>query len=82
MTAALRWYKLSHPCLDCSEGDPVVLQFDHVRGVKSFTIGTHNPKIGSIRKVWGEIQKCEVVCANCHSRRTARRRVERGWVPA
>lgn len=61
-----------HPCTDCGETDPVVLEFDHL-GEKSFEISA-----GIAYRGWqafrDEIAKCEVVCANCHSRRTARRR--------
>jgi len=62
----------AHPCVDCGETDPVVLEFDHLRD-KAFAIG---PALS--QKNWNsileEIEKCEVVCANCHRRRTARRR--------
>jgi hypothetical protein len=62
----------THPCVDCGETDPIVLEFDHLRD-KSFSIGPH-----LVRRTWksilDEIVKCEVVCANCHRRRTARRR--------
>jgi hypothetical protein len=62
----------THPCVDCGEGDPVVLEFDHLRD-KSFSIGQV-----LTRRRWqvilDEIKKCEVVCANCHRRRTAQRR--------
>jgi len=62
----------SNPCIDCGEADPVVLEFDHLRD-KSFDLGTafHARSWDSIL---AEIEKCEVVCSNCHSRRTARRR--------
>ena len=65
-------YFASHPCIDCGEADPVVLEFDHLRD-KSFSIGqaVHNRNWQSIVE---EMAKCEVVCANCHRRRTARRR--------
>jgi hypothetical protein len=61
----------SHPCVDCGENDPVVLEFDHV-GDKAFNISK-----GLRDRPWtavlDEIGKCDVVCANCHRRRTARR---------
>ncbi|CAN5900054.1 hypothetical protein BH23ACT8_BH23ACT8_06290 [soil metagenome] len=62
----------THPCVECGEEDPIVLEFDHLRD-KAFSIG------GALEcRAWqdilDEMQKCEVVCANCHRRRTARRR--------
>ena len=62
----------THPCLDCGEADPVVLEFDHL-GDKAFNIssGLH---ARSWEAVLAEMKKCEIVCANCHRRRTARRR--------
>ncbi len=64
----------AHPCADCGESDVLVLEFDHV-GEKSFGIAT------ALRdRLWPdilvEIGKCDVVCANCHRRRTAQRG---GW---
>ena len=64
-------YFASHPCTDCGEGDPVVLEFDHL-GDKLFTIGqvlTYR----SWSDILAEMEKCEVVCANCHRRRTKKR---------
>src|SRR5205085_5907081 len=57
-------YFAEHPCVDCGESDPLVLEFDH-RGEKLFTIAR------ALRdKDWGailpEIAKCDVRCANCH----------------
>jgi hypothetical protein len=66
--AAIRWYKSTHPCTDCGEADPVVLEFDHLGG-KDFNLSTGGSR--SLTLVIAEIQKCEVVCANCHRRRTA-----------
>jgi hypothetical protein len=65
-------YFRSHPCTDCGESDPVVLEFDHLRD-KAFDIGGHLVNVGW-QKLLAEIAKCEVVCANCHRRRTASRR--------
>jgi hypothetical protein len=65
-------YFVVHPCVDCGERDPVVLEFDHLRD-KRFAISSqlHGR---NWQTILDEIEKCEVVCANCHRRRTARRR--------
>lgn len=67
-------YLSSRPCVDCGESDPVVLEFDHVRGEKAFSVST------GVRKSWktieAEIAKCDIRCANCHRRKTAQ---ERGY---
>jgi ribosomal protein S15P/S13E len=64
-------YLREHPCVDCGESDPIVLEFDHLRD-KEFGIAS-----GIRSRPWpdvlDEIAKCEVVCANCHRRRTTRR---------
>lgn len=66
-------YLADHPCVDCGEAEVVCLEFDHVRGEKR----------GNIAKMLGdypwatieaEIAKCDVRCANCHRRKTARQR--------
>ena len=71
-TAYLVDFFRTHPCIDCGETDPVVLEFDH-RADKLFNIGSDltNRKWEA---VLDEMRKCDVVCANCHRRRTARRR--------
>lgn len=58
-------------CVDCGESDPIVLQFDH-----------REDKINGVSRMvsdgcsWDlikeEIKKCDVVCANCHMKRTAK----------
>ena len=64
-------YLATHPCVDCGENDIVCLEFDHI----------HGPKVNSISDMLGnygwaaieaEIAKCEVRCANCHRRKTAK----------
>jgi hypothetical protein len=43
-TAYLLEYFMEHPCTDCGESDPVVLEFDHLDGgTKSFNIGQALP---------------------------------------
>lgn len=64
-------YLRKHPCVDCGETDIVVLEFDHLRD-KKFGIA-QGLRDREWQSVLDEMAKCEVVCANCHRRRTARR---------
>jgi len=72
-----RWileYLSTHPCVDCGENDPVVLEFDHVRGRKKGAICAMVYHRGfSLKVIKAEVAKCEVRCANCHRRRTAKK---------
>ena len=65
-------YLLSHPCVECGERDIIVLEFDHrAQYTKKFDVmsATHGH---SWKMIEAEIKKCDVVCANCHKRRTAK----------
>lgn len=64
-------YLRAHPCVDCGEEDIVVLEFDHLRDKRANVSSLMNTS--EIWRIKDEITKCEVVCANCHRRRTARR---------
>lgn len=65
-------YLNEHPCVDCGETDPVVLDFDHVRGEKSYNVGAAiSGSCRSWKSIMIEIAKCEVRCANCHRKKTA-----------
>jgi hypothetical protein len=70
-TAYLIGFFAEHPCVDCGETDPVVLEFDHLRD-KEFSISS-GVRDRNWASVLDEIAKCDVVCANCHRRRTAQR---------
>ena len=61
----------SHPCVVCGENDPLVLEFDHL-GEKEFNI-SKGVRDRGWHAVLMEMAKCDVVCANCHRRRTAQR---------
>ena len=65
----LEYFK-THPCVDCGESDPVVLEFDHLRD-KEFDIGVAM-RGGNWARILAEIEKCVVRCANCHRRKTAK----------
>ena len=64
-------YLETHPCVDCGESDPVVLEFDHVRGEKVMDIAGMKARAASLFTIDNEIAKCDVRCANCHRRKTA-----------
>lgn len=68
----LRQYLQEHPCVDCGESDIVCLDFDHVRGEKVENIAILIKAGGSWDKLIEEISKCDIRCANCHRKRTAR----------
>ncbi len=68
-------YLLKNPCVDCGETDIVTLDFDHKRDKKHnvSNLMRHDYSLEQIEK---EIAKCEVRCANCHRRKTAK---EQEW---
>ena len=68
-------YLRAHPCVDCAETDPVVLEFDH-RGDKIKAVSSLIAAGCGWDTISKEIAKCDVRCANCHRRKTA---VEQGW---
>ena len=69
-------YLLINPCVDCGENNPTVLDFDHVKGKKIIEVSRMVSQGYSWEKIKKEIAKCEVRCANCHRKKTAK---EAGW---
>lgn len=65
-------FLLEHPCVDCGEGDPVVLDFDHIDPAEKTDSVSQLFRNGAYKKAFEEIEKCIVRCANCHRRRTAK----------
>lgn len=53
---------------------PEAMDFDHVRGEKYSN--AWQMLTTSKRTLLAEIEKCELVCANCHRKRTQRRRLD------
>lgn len=77
VTTFIEGYKKGHSCVDCgfSGADfPYVLDFDHLNAgtSKKFNIGNWSRSVLSIEAIQMEIEKCELVCANCHRIRTFR----------
>jgi len=73
--ARMAAYLATHPCVDCGECDPAVLDFDHV-GEKRELVSALVARAAPWPRIEEEIARCEVRCANCHRRVTARRA---GW---
>ena len=67
-------YLKTHPCIDCGESNPVMLEFDHLSD-KKYGIARMMQNY-TWEQILIEIEKCEVVCANHHKVRTAK---QQGW---
>jgi hypothetical protein len=66
----LRSYKTEKGCADCGyNSHHAALEFDHVLSGKELNVCTAK----SIEQAKKEIEKCEVVCSNCHKIRTYNR---------
>lgn len=62
-------YKMK-PCADCEVEHPYyVMQLDHIKGEKVDKVSAL-VKSASLGAVLEELEKCDVVCANCHAYRT------------
>ena len=70
-TLAMRAYKTMRGCSVCGYNKcDTALDFHHVRGEKSFTIsGAVAGKNVSWERIVEEMNKCEILCRNCHAER-------------
>lgn len=58
-------YLSSHPCEHCWEDRPVVLEFHHTNAeAKEYSVSSMCSM--SLEKIISEIEKCQVLCCNCH----------------
>lgn len=75
LTEWLHNLKESSPCSDCKVYYPYyVMQFDHVRDAKEINISMAINRDWTQNRIQQELDKCELVCANCHAKRTHMRR--------
>lgn len=64
---------LTHHCIVCGESDPIVLDFDHRDPETKYKSISEIYSSGmSIKCLREEIDKCDILCANCHRRKTAK----------
>lgn len=59
-------YLQNHPCINCGESNPAVLEFDHKNPddkIKTISDLVRNVSFSGLTE---EIKKCDVRCINCH----------------
>lgn len=68
--------KTETPCTDCGiRYHYSVMDFDHVRGEKRYPVSKIVAANIGFDYLLEELEKCDVVCANCHRLRTFARKV-------
>ncbi len=74
----VRKLKEGGPCADCGVSYPYyVMDFDHLdmfTKEKDINFLSNTGRIGAVKR---EIEKCEIVCANCHRVRTHQRYIDK-----
>lgn len=69
--------KCKQGCLRCKIKDPRVLEFHHLdTGKKEFNIADYYYSHYSFERLEQEIEKCVIVCANCHRILHAEKRIK------
>lgn len=68
-------FLVRNPCIDCGNDDLEVLEFDHLDpSEKKYNVS--EMLAFPWRTIQAEIDKCVVLCSNCHTRKTRR---QFGW---
>jgi hypothetical protein len=69
--------KSTTACTDCNRiYPPYIMQFDHVAGEKRGAVANLVREGVSLETLQAEIDKCELVCGNCHTERTHSRKLD------
>jgi hypothetical protein len=72
----LRKMKEAGSCADCEKKYPYyVMEYDHLDSEKKTRCVSISVNYGSFKTLQKEIDKCELVCSNCHKERTHQRRI-------
>ena len=65
---SIREYKRKRGCKECGFSHPAALQFHHRdASEKEFNIGDATRLGWSLTRIMKEIEKCDILCANCHA---------------
>lgn len=64
---AIDTYKATHGCGLCLEREPVCLEFHHL-DPKQKDVGIAHYMLVPLETVWKEIEKCVILCSNCHKK--------------
>lgn len=59
-------YKYGECCSECGEGEWRILEFHHPKDNKEFSIGRANSMGVSDERLKEEVEKCVLICPNCH----------------
>lgn len=59
-------HSLKTKCVTCGESDSVCLDFHHKRDKKDTV--AHLIRESTVDQIYEEVEKCVVVCANCHNK--------------
>lgn len=59
-------YKQGKGCSKCGESHPATLDFHHTNGTKEANVTTAYVRGWSIDRIKKEIDKCIILCSNCH----------------
>lgn len=72
-------YKLSLKCIKCGEDHPACLDFHHEDpNTKEIEVSSLVSDTVSLKKIMDEIDKCIVLCANCHRKYHYNKRQKEG----
>lgn len=70
-------YLSDKSCVKCGYSNPLALEFDHIDpNTKLFGIARALTNTISWENILKEIDKCQILCANCHKIKTG---AQQGW---
>lgn len=67
LKSILKMYKLNKGCIICGYNKcTAALDFHHIDNDKSFNVSQMINDGCSLTKIMEEVEKCELLCSNCH----------------